>query len=118
MLLKTAIWTVARLLAASSTPPAPVTADDKVGWSMTCLRAIETGSMKGVDRCCSTYPHLRTILGPTHLDLHSDSDRMTALRDHIVSLARDRITDDLSSLQQDISDPNDPVRRQKKEKPF
>ena len=28
--------------------------------------------------------------------------------DHIVSLARDRITDELSSLQQDNSDPNDP----------
>ena len=58
---------------------------------------------------------LRNILGPSSWDLRNNSDRLTALRDHIVELARGRITEELSILQQDTSDPNSPERRQRKD---
>ena len=55
-LLKTALWDTARLLAARGAPQAPTTADDKIGWCMSCLRAAERCSVRVMEKCCSAYP--------------------------------------------------------------
>ena len=45
------------------------TAEDKLGWAMTFLRAAEQGRIGTMLKCQAAYPHLATLCGAPHAEL-------------------------------------------------
>jgi len=89
---------------ASSSP------DDKLGYAMSCLKAIESGRADRASRCARAYPRLWEWIPDQPDDLHV-SAKVAAIRNHVLELAREQIRIDIHSVSVDSSiEPEDKVR--------
>ena len=73
------------------------TVEDKLGWSMTFLRAAE------MERCALAYGHLGTLVDHRNLNLRADGG-LQSVRNHVVELARSSITDELREIERKEGD--------------
>ena len=98
LLLKEAIGEVALRMADEKTIDVAQEMEDKIGWTMTCIRAIEKANLNTVRKCVLAYHKIADIispLGPYTRSLPS----FVALEDHAVEFSRRTIMAELSSLQ-------------------
>ena len=72
--------------------------DDKLGWTMSCIRAAEDVNLNRVRMCVRIYPHLATYICPDDPNARA-SDAMPKLRDHAMQLAREAATEELRGLE-------------------
>lgn len=80
--------------------------DDKLGYTMSCIRALETGRQHRVLQCCRAYLPLKDWINQKDVfaNLNSSIDQ---LREHAVALAREQIQLDIESLSRDLdADPD------------
>jgi len=71
--------------------------DDKLGFTMSCLRALERRHVKGVDKCCKAYPKLREWI-PDNANFLVDAREIRKIRDHAIELAREQIQHEIHDL--------------------
>ena len=114
MLLKEAIVEVTLRMADEKTIDVAHEMEDKIGWTMTCIRAIEKVNLNTVRKCVLAYPKIADIISP--LDPNTRSlPSFVALKDHAVELSRQTITTELSSLQAKGDNLDPQVNNRKKE---
>ncbi|CAK0845847.1 unnamed protein product, partial [Prorocentrum cordatum] len=80
-ILKEAMRTVADTMGREKQQQVPeaTEADDHLGWTLRCVRALERGAVGTVRRCCQACPRLGTLFGGP----------LEAIQAHAVELARD-----------------------------
>ena len=81
---------------------------------MTFIRAAEAGNFRRMEDCVAAYPAFTTICGGASPTLQG-TVQLERVRDHAVQLARDSLTADFQSLNEEQEDPNCPERRHLKE---
>jgi len=70
--------------------------DDKLGFTMSCLRAVGRGRWNLANRCAESYPKLREWI---HKDKHFiNPQESNSLRDHAVQLYREQVNNEIHSL--------------------
>jgi len=74
--------------------------DDKVGWTMKAVRAIEKGHRGVLLKCIQAYPQIGKLINPYDDNIRSRRG-FTLLRDHAVQLHRECLLDELREIQQD-----------------
>jgi hypothetical protein len=80
--------------------------DDKLGWTMAYIRAIESIKLSRMSQCAKAYPYLASLVDPLNPNARIDPG-MVRLRSHAVELARGGITEKLSRLRgMNADDPN------------
>jgi exonuclease III len=79
------------------------TMEDKLGWSMTFLRAAEDTRLNVMEKCALAYPHLSTLADYRNPNLRAGGS-LDAVRDHVMQLARSSITSDLKALENSSMD--------------
>jgi len=89
-------------------------ADDQLGWTMSFIRAAEGVNITRMRRCARAYPALAKFFpaDDPNARLHS---KMPALREHAYQLAKDAITNELTTLHQSRTDQNSAQYRVDKE---
>ena len=90
-ILKEAMRTIADTMGREKQQQVPeaTEADDHLGWTLRCVRALERGAVGTVRRCCQAYPRLGTLLGGP----------LEAIQAHAVELARDSALRQLREIQ-------------------
>jgi hypothetical protein len=88
------------------------TEEDKLGWTLTFLRAAEDIRLFMMERCALAYPHLSTLVDFRNPNLRAGGG-LEAVRNHAVQLARSSITNELKAL--DSSDLDELQRANYKE---
>jgi len=112
VLLKDAIHIVTNAMRHDSPSVLEETAapDDRLGYAMSCLRALEQGREATVAKCCKAYPKLRDWIPQPNV-LHNSGKSAGHIRDHVIELAREQIQCDIQSLSQNPeADPEDRAR--------
>ena len=88
--------------------------EDKLGWSMTFLRAAKNINLKTMKKCADAYPSLKSLCNPEDPNLRI-SNVFLQIKEHAVELACNAITSELTALQGngELLDPQ--VKARKKE---
>jgi len=99
ILLKDAIRYVTEERRGGDCPPVEETAppDDKLGFTMSCIRNLERGNWQGVQRCCNAYPTLKEWIH-SGANFGIDANNVRKLRDHALGLAREQIQHEIHDL--------------------
>ena len=74
--------------------------DDKLGWTIRCIRAIESSRYLAAQRCTQAYPYLHSLID-TSLPNSRDGEQLEPLRLHAIELARNCILQDLREVAAD-----------------
>ena len=74
--------------------------DDKIGWSMKAVHAIERRYNSTLRRCIRAYPFLGSIINPYSPNLGSRSG-VRKLRDHAVKLHKEKLLEELQEVQRE-----------------
>lgn len=89
--------------------------DDKLGWTMSFIRAAEAVNLSRMAPCAQACPHLTSFVNPADPNARLRA-KFAALRLHAVELARSAITEKVTQLHRlGKDDPNSPGCRQIKE---
>ncbi|CAK0851772.1 unnamed protein product [Prorocentrum cordatum] len=102
LLMKEAMRQVTTTMNAMSQAAAAVTTEDKLGWAMSFLRAADEVNLPRTSARAQAHALLAALADAGNPTLRTSSDTRV-LREHIVELARQDITDDLAALQADTS---------------
>ena len=89
-------------------------ADDQLGWTLKCIRAFEGGRTWAVNRCCTAYPHLNSIIQVNHRGLRSAA--LAKLKNHALELARRAALDELRHIQADEGIEDEGVQKARRQK--
>jgi len=74
-----------------------ISPDDKLGYTMSCLRHIERHNEQGMQKCARAYPKLRDwIYEGTNFTIAATN--IIQLRNHAIELAREQIQEQIQSL--------------------
>ncbi|CAK0871611.1 unnamed protein product [Prorocentrum cordatum] len=114
LLLKEAIWQVTMTMSTMTNAVAAVTTEDKLGWAMLFLRAADDMNLSKMATCAKAYPRLAALVDVGNPILRASSE-MRILREHIIELARQDITDDLTALQADTTNEDQQYKARRKE---
>lgn len=87
---------------------------DKIGWAMTCVRAVEKINLQVMKRCAKAFPVIAELCGPDNPNLRTLPE-YRKVKDLIISLARDEIRDELAELLNEGSKGDLQARTRKKE---
>ena len=71
--------------------------DDKLGFTLSCLRALERGQHGGAFKCAQAYPKLMDWI-PREVNQADMASRVCHIRDHAVELARIQIEQEIQSI--------------------
>lgn len=74
--------------------------DDKLGWTIRCIRAVELRRPTTITRCFQAYPYLHTLIHTGRMDLQ-EGVHLEPLRCHAVELSCAGILRDLQSVAAD-----------------
>ena len=113
--MKAAIHQVTRQMEKEGMAKLAESTDDKLGWTMTFLRAAEGPKVKMevMKRCVKAYPKLGTLVNHEN-PIIGVSGEMKVIRDHAVELSRQSIQDELMELK-NASDMDETQRARKKD---
>ena len=75
--------------------------DDKLGWTMRIIRAIEGQRTGAIKKSIDAYPLLATLVNNPYSSPIPQRDGLRPIRDHAITLARERAIRQLQALQQD-----------------
>ena len=115
VLAKRAIYTVTKRMQKEDLVAQATEVDDKLGWTMSNIRAAETVNLHRMAHCARAYPYSTTFVNPNDPNARGHPSFAT-LRLHAVELARSSITEKITQLKSlDVDDQNSPRRRQAKE---
>ena len=79
----------------------PLEEDDKLGWAMRLIRAIEGQRTGTIKKAIDAYPLLATLVNNPYTSQILQRDSLRPIRDHAITLARERAIRQLQALQQD-----------------
>ena len=98
--MKEAIHQVTRQMERENATEEVASTDDKLGWTMTFLRAAEGPNVRmGVmQKCVKAYPRLGELVNARSPILDATGE-IRKIRDHAVDLSRQSIQEDLNKLQ-------------------
>jgi len=71
--------------------------DDRLGFAMGCLKAVESGRGDWALNCARAYPKLMEWIPRVDNDIHL-CDRLASIREHVLELAREQIQADIHSI--------------------
>jgi len=74
--------------------------DDKIGWTMKAVRAIEKGRRGVLLKCIGAYPLIGNLVNPYEENIGSSSG-LLLLKDHAVKLHKEHLVEELRNIQQD-----------------
>ena len=74
--------------------------DDRVGWTMSVLRAAEKGRTRVTLLCAQAYPHFWQLVNLSDLNTHNNRS-LSKVQDHLISLTRAAILEELMDIQAD-----------------
>jgi len=115
LLVKRAMHTVSQHMRQEGLIAQAAGADDKLGWTMSYIRAAESVNVHRMQCCACAYPQLADFINPSNPNAR-DHPNMHAVREHALELAKQTITEQITHLKQlDSDDPNHPHRQQQKE---
>ena len=98
LLLKEAITEVTLRMSDEGQIDVAQEAEDKVGWTMTFIRATEKINLGVMRKCAAAYPKLATICNPADCNLRVRPE-FKLVKDHAVELSREAVARELTSLQ-------------------
>eukprot|EP00959_Pyramimonas_sp_CCMP1952_P154994 3242730-Pyramimonas_sp.AAC.1 len=88
-------------------------AEDRVGWGMTFIRAAEKVSLSLMRKCALAYPRLCELCAVSDPNLRPRPD-FRKVQGHVVELARESVAEELLALQQETRSAGDQVRGRRK----
>ena len=74
--------------------------DDRIGWIMRAVRAIEKGHRGPLLKCIAVYPEIGRLINPYRADIRS-TPGFTALRDLAIQIYREELLVELRDIQRD-----------------
>ena len=89
--------------------------DDRLGWAIRCLRAIQQDRPQTVDRCVSAYPALAKLINRGGGDARING-HLTPLKKHVEELARASVLEELRAIQADDGLVDDHVQKNRRSK--
>ena len=98
LLLKQAIREVSITMGRQMRHDAAKTKEDKLGWTMTFLRAAEEVRLKTMEKCALAYPYLTGLVKHQNPNIRANGG-LDGVREHAVELARGSVTEDLAALE-------------------
>ena len=104
-----ATWNMQEELTRSNSFSEATENDDKVGWTMRMVRAIERNNWSSTGKCVQAYPHLENF-SPDSRTGRIDGARMRSLREHAVFLHRADLLDETRSIQADSGEDDAPTQ--------
>ena len=90
-----------------------VETEDQLGWTIRCLRAVQSNRSNTVNRCIKAYPRLGQLVDRTGRDPRCDG-RLVPLQKHAEELARQAVLEELRVIQGDDGTVDDQVQRNRR----
>ena len=87
--------------------------DDKLGWTIRCIRAAEQNRNTMVKKCTKAYPHLATLV-TTELPDFRNGLILEPLRTHAIELARANVLQELRAVNADDGQVDDNIQRNRR----
>jgi len=114
VLLKKAVHTVTRRMHKEGLTAAPESTGDKLGCTLSFIRAAEDLNMHRMRRCAQSYPELARYVHPDNPNARLGSG-MHQLREHALELARTEVTQEATTLHNAGLGANSTAYKRKKE---
>jgi hypothetical protein len=103
VLLKQAIKDTTRTMGREQTYNAAKTTEDRLGWTIMFIRAVEDVSLTAMQRHALAYPHLAKLVDHRNPNLRLNGG-LDVVRKHAIHLAHSSITEDLAALDKSNDD--------------